>query len=151
LSSKQTSVVNEMWYDLTAAQTRSVQPTCASASFALTNLREVLQVENMKRVAMTKSIGERMQSNLRSTESGGSLWEAARLMRKSDMCRSSNGISEVGETSSLLNVSRGDTHTALGLLPPNSPTRRRQNGDSKKKVKREHPLERPQAGSTPLD
>jgi hypothetical protein len=28
------------------------------------------------------------------------------------------------------------------LLPPNSPTRRRQNGDSKKKVKLEHPLER---------
>src|SRR5580765_6025624 len=74
-----------MWYDLTAAQTRSVQPTCASASFALTNLREVLQVENMKRVAMTKSIGERMHSNLRSSESGGSLWEAARLMRKSDV------------------------------------------------------------------
>jgi hypothetical protein len=35
------------------------------------------------------------------------------------------------------------------LLPPNSPNRRRQNGDSKKKVKREHPLERPQAGSAP--
>jgi hypothetical protein len=30
----------------------------------------------------------------------------------------------------------------LQLLPPNSPTRRRQNGDSKKKVKLEHPLER---------
>jgi len=30
----------------------------------------------------------------------------------------------------------------LQLLPPNSPTRRRHNGDSKKKVKLEHPLER---------
>ena len=71
-------------------------------------------------------------------------------MRRSGASRSSDINGEVGVTAFLRNVSRGDTHTAFRLLPPNSPTRRRQNGDSKKKVKREHPLERPQAGSAPL-